>query len=418
LDDIEMLEQYVQMSMSTLIFLSRGYFVSKNCLREAESATALNSGAHLLGFKPKPIILVHEADLNHGGAPLSALKAECPEELRAPIFAERVIVPWLRIGHLQKQTLCIIAKQMLLAAPKYQKLDAESLDVFMPEAITEFDWKLPHPVVLFASPNNPGAKALAAQIAEPPTKQLGIGGHLRGSFSVSYASGRAIEQQIREGVPTHGVAAGKSAPERAKMAMMNRRQPVPKSSRLSAYMLSANTLLRARTWSSQQTLSLFIGGHPKPKPKPKARPDRDRPVPVQFGATAADTTDPTHFLLLLNKDTFVGDKGEALAHEVRAARALGIALLMIHETDEARGGCAFDHFFHVTPPDLVKSGLYRQMAIAWHQGEHLCVSRARAAEVLGGERCLPSALTDQDARTSSRAPSDSRTSTPDPRQNL
>lgn len=61
---------------------------------------------------------------------------------------------------------------------------------------------------------------------------------------------------------------------------------------------------------------------------------------------------------------------------------------MLHQTDEACGGCDFDRFFHITPPDLVKGGLYRQIAIAWHPGRHRQVSRALAAEALGAERCL------------------------------
>ena len=78
-----------------------------------------------------------------------------------------------------------------------------------------------------------------------------------------------------------------------------------------------------------------------------------------------------------------------LVREVRAAKEAGMPFLLIHETEESRGGCEFQRFFDVTPPDLVKAGLYRQLAIAWHQGSHLLVSRALAAEALGGESCVP-----------------------------
>lgn len=65
-------------------------------------------------------------------------------------------------------------------------------------------------------------------------------------------------------------------------------------------------------------------------------------------AGAPPTPEPTHFLLYLNKRTFLEAAGEALAAEVRAALDAGLPIAMIHEKDEAhaeRRGCAFDTFF-------------------------------------------------------------------------
>ena len=45
----------------------------------------------------------------------------------------------------------------------------------------------------------------------------------------------------------------------------------------------------------------------------------------------------------------VGDKGELFANEVRAARANGFEMVMVHENDEADGGCEFARFFETTP---------------------------------------------------------------------
>ena len=50
-----------------------------------------------------------------------------------------------------------------------------------------------------------------------------------------------------------------------------------------------------------------------------------------------------------NQDTFVGDKGELFADEVRAARANGFPIVMVHENEEAAGGCEFARFFETTP---------------------------------------------------------------------
>ena len=60
--------------------------MSRNCLREARHAVE----------KKKPLTLVH--DPVRGGAPIEVIKnEECPDDLRAPVFRGRAIIPWLRI---------------------------------------------------------------------------------------------------------------------------------------------------------------------------------------------------------------------------------------------------------------------------------------------------------------------------------
>lgn len=68
-----------------MIFVSKGYFLSTNCLREASTAVA----------KAKPLALVH--DPVHGGATLETIKEnECPLELQA-IFKDHKIIEWHRV---------------------------------------------------------------------------------------------------------------------------------------------------------------------------------------------------------------------------------------------------------------------------------------------------------------------------------
>eukprot|EP00966_Prymnesium_polylepis_P180899 4190098-Prymnesium_polylepis.1 len=67
LEHIDHLEQYVESSQRFLLFLSKGYFYSNNCLRECN---------HALGSE-KPLILVHEKDEEKGGAPLATSCADC-----------------------------------------------------------------------------------------------------------------------------------------------------------------------------------------------------------------------------------------------------------------------------------------------------------------------------------------------------
>jgi len=73
----------------------------------------------------------------------------------------------------------------------------------------------------------------------------------------------------------------------------------------------------------------------------------------------------THILLYLNDDTFVGPNGQKLAHEVRVIRKEArVPVVLVHEADPLRGGCAFDRLFHTTPEDLITNGLYKKIAIA------------------------------------------------------
>ena len=52
LEEIGKLEWYIDASACVMIFLSKGYFLSRNCLREARQTVE----------KQIPIVLVHEAD--------------------------------------------------------------------------------------------------------------------------------------------------------------------------------------------------------------------------------------------------------------------------------------------------------------------------------------------------------------------
>ena len=85
LESIDALEEYIDASQVIMIFVSKGYFGSKNCLREARTAVQ----------KTKPLALVH--DPVRGGATLEAIKEdECPVELQG-IFNDRKVIEWHRI---------------------------------------------------------------------------------------------------------------------------------------------------------------------------------------------------------------------------------------------------------------------------------------------------------------------------------
>ena len=65
--------------------------------------------------------------------------------------------------------------------------------------------------------------------------------------------------------------------------------------------------------------------------------------------TYRGNNEASHMLLYLNEDTFVGAEGELFADEVRCALANGFPMVMVHENDDAAGGCEFARFFETTP---------------------------------------------------------------------
>ena len=71
-------------------------------------------GARLAVAHQKPLVLVHEADVKHGGAELQVIMEECPELLRATIFdASREVICWRRTKDLQLCALRLIAEALL-----------------------------------------------------------------------------------------------------------------------------------------------------------------------------------------------------------------------------------------------------------------------------------------------------------------
>ena len=109
---------------------------------------------------------------------------------------------------------------------------------------------------------------------------------------------------------------------------------------------------------------------------------------MRLGALAdvsAQHRQPTCMLLVLNKSVFVGPAGDILALEVAAALEAGFPILAIHVADlpGQTDGSRFERFFSVTPPELVRAGLYKPLAVPWYADEpHVNVSHALALKAL------------------------------------
>lgn len=83
-----------------------------------------------------------------------------------------------------------------------------------------------------------------------------------------------------------------------------------------------------------------------------ARPSTSQSTHVDDGSNTSDSrlargavahqSRPTHFLLYLNFETFVGEVGALLAEEVRKAKEAELPFVMAHENDPNKGGCQFE----------------------------------------------------------------------------
>ena len=78
-------------------------------------------------------------------------------------------------------------------------------------------------------------------------------------------------------------------------------------------------------------------------------------------------------------------------------------MVMVHENDEAAGGCEFARFFETTPQDLIGDGLYKALAYAWYPAPFRAVSVALVAQAFGAEEPLSTSVADQLRRLGRKA---------------
>ncbi|KAL1512253.1 hypothetical protein AB1Y20_005515 [Prymnesium parvum] len=389
LQSIEELEQYVRRSSVILVFLSRGYFLSRNAMREVFAAEDL----------AKPLVLVHERSRSKGGAPLVEIVRECPQEsMQEFVFGEREVIPWVRTSHFQIASLKQIAEAMLLHTPRYRR-DKEAgrpLNLFVSGDLALCDWRFgvrparkfklqrirtaglmggtkKNGCVLYASPYNPGAadmvQALCAcgkifglkySLDTPEALKLGALNSPRG------AEPSPADQTTRH---SRDRTSGCS---RSSYTFRNRMRPFSPGGKFSRAVATSG---RPGTPGGPP----FGSHHFLPLPPVTNSPDEH----------IEDAEKVTHLVIYLNEDTWVGEKGDALAEQVRRTQACGISTVLVHEMDDTRGAVEFDRFFHATPEDLVKAGVYKALATQWFSGAHRVVSCALLAQALGAAKIEP-----------------------------
>ena len=338
LDSIDNLEKHIEASQCILVFLSKGYFFSRNCLREIR---------HAMECK-KRIVLVHEVDLNKGGMKIEELKIQCPDDLREFVFGAdrwpREIIRWYRVADFQVVSLKNIAANLLHAMPGY-KDKRKPPRVYLHGEISRKKLVFRSPIVLYASDANPGAVQAAEELCDRFNDQ-NIRVITKTPEKLSFTN-----PDNKGGVKLLGGAVSTAMDG-------SDSEPTTISSLKDAGMQTRRALKRAMSTAG---INLSLDSH-----------DADR---------------PTHMLLYLNDQTFGGQQGGILAHEVRCARKHKLPILMIHETAPELGGVVeFGTFFQTTPDDLIRGGLYGALATPFHPMPHRLVSFMLTAETLGAKR--------------------------------
>jgi hypothetical protein len=355
-----------------LLFLSRDYFSSTNCRRELECAIT----------EGKPLAIVHEENPGRGGAALDELRRDfdqqswswdqsSPELYRdgSPpnrIFDERRIITWHRVNVFQDICLSRIGERLVEACPNRgrglsQHNDQAEVGLYLPGSIQTQDLRLPEDILCYVSLSNPRAAGLTHELqrhlASPLAERHGPTTVVTSARERSSQSScrRTLRLSYSPGRPTRGTTRSPTRLTTRSSSLQNSSWDIsaPFSTNLSTIGVSTrrSSWIRRPVLQRLQTIEL-----------PSITPTGSDGRAGGDSHVAAPDPEPspmraTHMLLLLNRSTFSDAAGKTLATEVRSAMKSGVQIVLVHETDSARGGCPFSHFFETTPTDLIKSGL-------------------------------------------------------------
>jgi hypothetical protein len=334
LESIDALETYIEASQVIMLFCSKGYFQSRNCLREVRSTME----------KGKRFCLMHDPE--KGGATLEAVQQECPVELRGDIFDNQEVITWRRIKDFQMVSLKMLGEATLLGSPAY--CNEASLPLYLPGAITTSQWAFRPSITVYCSPNNPGCErnmnVICSMLAD------GLAQQKRRSWVKK--RGNEVESS-----PGKEVSQSESSELSAPVKVMRRGSSDAAAAGAAAAMATASA-----TVSKSSDPGLRISASRK-------------------GTLGAKSS--SHMILYLSSQTFVGEEGKHLASEVRDARKAGTPIVMVHQCDPDDGGCEFAQFFVNAPQDLIQDGLFKTLALALYPAPFNTVSCCLVARALG-----------------------------------
>jgi len=401
LEEIGRLEDYVDASHAILCFLSRGYFFSANCLRELDEARRLS----------KQLILVHEANPQRGGVGLDVLRTDCDAKGRdaAELFDGRPVIPWLRIAEFQLHTLRLIAEEIVRTLPNLRQMRKMNDRLSCCGAGEQSALKSPRASVRLSVGDGGGVSSGMAGGAGTAGGSAEASSALGGSWGMLYMPGDLAEARLDFGAEVVlYVSPNNPGAQRLSDELVARYGDARRRLRIVSDARSVVTSGSGRfAFGTGRFTDLFASARDPPSEPATDRAEAVRPTTLaaasrqhtfrERSAGAAQSIgraltrarwgggspEATHMLLYLNESTFVGEAGTMLAQEVRLARMRHRPLVAVHECDPALGGCVFEHLFQSTPQDLINTGLYKRIAVPLEAGSHRQISLALVAKELG-----------------------------------
>ena len=381
LQEIGDLERYVDETALVLIFLSKGYFNSRNCLREARAVQS----------KRKPITLCQEINTSKGGITLADSYQECPEDLRQYVFKlpsgkDRPVIPYHRIREFQLTSLKLIAQEIVKANPEeYTQLRLRPRLQHLPHLNLRSQSKESISEVRDHDSEELGSQSSLASVEMSHIQRTEAQAELymKGELELNNLYfGHRVDLLVSDHNPGAIEAAQELVdrfPRALSMTVLSHRE------QLDSYLADFAAAAAAEASNSEASRLGASNVFEASIASPVSLRSKESSEDIQPGSSAARLVEP-HFLLYLNEETFVGEDGERLARLVREVRTTPIPITMAHENDDQRGGCDFARFFQTTPGDLIDDGLYNDIALALHGCAHRSVSLALVARAIGAHQ--------------------------------
>ena len=362
LEEIADLEGYIARSHSVLVYLSAGYVASKNCMRELVSAVEMR----------KPLITIVDPDADRGGLTMEEARAQLVEAAESSFlrwgFDENAPsgealfdaltsgalgrrsssgspssteIEWNRIGVFQEVSLRLIAERLL---PRQRRRSSAD------------------------SGEDTRRRRSNASSSEDMRRKSSFSPRRLSSAFMNWRSSQQAPS-IRSSFSSYQIHAAltytKKDITRAAYIL-----PAPRSGR------------RFHLYCSRQVYgSLELAQEVQ----------KAHGLDLRVSQELADLQDCERMLVYLHKGTWrIGEASEIFAREVATALCSGVQLLLAHEMlgvdQEARGGVEFADFFEceqgTTPQQLLRAGIYSQIAVALKGGQHRKVSMALLAKAL------------------------------------
>jgi len=342
LEEIGDLEGYIDRTSTILIYCSKGYFQSKNCMRELVSTA----------IKQKPTIALVDPDASRDGLSDQEVRAQLLEDqdgnfakwgfdaettpnaqaLHDHLFQAEPI-EWNRIGIFQDVTMRLLAERLLH--------DADGTTYVDGELIWQTHKPLPPPkrkhiFHVCCSEHNLGAFALMEELAEVQGFTLDLPDEGKGACGAFGEFSSAVASPARA-----------SADSPARRSSADRRpSSAGQEPSFMGFLQEAGQQLQGEVLVVTKSIDSLA--------------------------------ECDHLLLYLTSQTWTrGEASEELADEVLRAMDLGVHVMLAHEMpgaggQEARFSCEFGSFFScvdgATPAALLKRGIYSEIAVALKGG--------------------------------------------------